>query len=118
MPSSSSKPDCIINEKIHEIDTRMTVVETKMGYVEEAIKENKHSLDKIEESVNGIESHISKQNGMLPRIEDSLSMVITRLNETEKTGAIVTTRQKLIWASVSAIVTGVAFLIIKLLTGV
>ena len=98
--------------------TRLAVLETKVVYIEDTVKETNNKLNQIDCKVDGINNHIAKQNGTLPRLEVNVNALIDRLSKTEQTAAVVGTKTKIAWGLVSALVTGALMILIKIALGV
>jgi chromosome segregation ATPase len=89
------------------INTRLAVVETKIGYIEDTVKECSTKLEEMHSKVDDISNHISKQNGTLPGLERDMSIILARLNTTEKETAQISTKTKITWGLLSAIIVGI-----------
>lgn len=94
--------------------TRLAVVETKMNYFEQHLEENQSTLKDIGGKVDGICQHIAKQNGTLPRLEKNVDTLLERVQSNEKTMTQNSSRTTIIWSLMSALITGGALLILKL----
>ena len=51
--------------------TRLAIVETKVEYIEGAVKRNEQALTAIDEKVDNISTHIAQQNGTLPYLKEN-----------------------------------------------
>lgn len=106
-----------IVEDIHELDKRTSIVETKTESLEEKIDTTIGKVDHLTRCVNNIEVHIAKQNGALPRIEDSLKIALAKIDVQENKGIESNTKTKVLWAGASFFLTSVGALILKMLFG-
>lgn len=98
--------------------TRLAVLETKVDYIEETVKDTKTQLVTIDGKVDGISTHIAKQNGALPRLEENISRLLGRVEVTEKETLKTSTKAKITWGVISSIVTGAVLILVKILLGV
>jgi outer membrane murein-binding lipoprotein Lpp len=89
------------------IHTRLAVVETKIGYIEDAVKGCSTKLEEMHSKVDNISNHISKQNGALPGLEHDMSIVLARLNTAEKEAAQTSIKTKITWGLLSTIIVGI-----------
>jgi hypothetical protein len=96
---------------------RLAVVETKVQYIEGAVKANSQKLGEIDNKVDNISTHMAKQNGTLPRLEQHMNTLLGRVSENEKETQKVGTKAKMTWAALSAILTGVLLTLIKFAIG-
>ena len=107
------------NESLNPNDhTRLAVLETKVNYIEETVKDTKIQLSAVDNKVDGISTHIAQQNGTLPRLEDNISRLLDRIEFTEKEALKTSTKTKITWGIISAIVTGSVLILLKILLGV
>jgi hypothetical protein len=98
--------------------TKLAVLETKVEYIEGAVKANSLKLGEIDNKVDGISTHIAKQNGALPGLERDMSTLLARLGENEKLTYKTNTKAKITWAILSALVTGLLVAFVKVFVGV
>lgn len=63
-------------------------LELRVGHMEDCLGEVRGTVRDVKGSVHAIELQIAKQNGTLPRIEETVAAISARLNADEKLGAV------------------------------
>lgn len=108
-----------MSEKLSELEQRIAVTETK-------VEDLKDSISEIKEITYSVREHISKQNGVLPRLEKSFSSIADQINTFDKkldTASEklvgVTFKVKILWSIIatvggSMLIAGLAYLFSKI----
>lgn len=109
--------DCLNISLIHDIDNRLSVVETDVEYAKVDLKE-------IKNVCSNVQVHLAKQNGTLPRIEEKVNQTSEdiqqfgdRMSIIEQKGAVISVVGKVTWGIVGGVIVGTILIIIKILLG-
>ena len=103
--------------RVHQLDTRTTVLETKQEFMREAVLENKARLAGIDDKLGVVSIQVQEQGIILPKIEAHLAVTAERQLATETKQVSLSAKQKIIWAGLSAFVTIIITVLIKVLGG-
>ena len=86
-----------MSNKDEDLDTRVAVVETKVENIEIQQVETKKHLKEIYEVSQDLRQKISKQNGILPRMETSLISIESKMDEIAINAAVTSSKLKVLW---------------------
>lgn len=94
-------------------EVRIAVLEVRTDNLECNLKEQKKHLEQMNEATDKIEKHIAKQNGTLPRIEESLQKVVEKTQAQEVRYIKSSVKTNIMWIALSSIVTGGIMMLLK-----
>jgi uncharacterized coiled-coil protein SlyX len=97
-------------EHVRDLDRRVTVVETKIDFIQETVEHTKDAVEKVDRC-------LAKQNGVLPRLETGLNTLNTQLQEYKEKSIASATRSKLVWGVVASVGTAVILILLKVALG-
>ena len=104
------------------LDTRMSVAETHIEFIEKELSSNAQEhiammdvINRVKGTINTVEVHLSKQNGILPRLETMVTQQYEDQQEIKACISGIHTKNKIIWAILSALAAAGLTLLIKML---
>lgn len=97
--------------------TGLKIVETKIDYIEDAIKRSAEKLENIDIKVDSISNHIATHNGAIPGIQANISTLVSQLRENDKLTQSTAVKSKIAWAVFSSIATGLVLMLARMLFG-
>ena len=109
--------ECNELQVIHNLDNRLTRVETDVEYIRDDVGE-------IRGICSEVQVHLAKQNGTLPRIEEKVTKAASRLEDfsnrivlIEKGEMVRNTLGKGVWGIIGGVLTGAVLIAIKFAFG-
>ena len=98
---------------VHELDTKVAVLDLKCTQFESALANNTEAHGQIQGSLHNIETHIAKQNGALPYIKEQMDKLIIQFDAQAKQTIGSNVKVGIIWSIFTAIIVGAAMWFIK-----
>lgn len=102
-------------------DTRISVAETHISFIEKELIDNKNehlaiidSINQMKGTVGKVEIHLGKQNGILPRLEKMVEQQAEDQQEIKTCIARMHTKNKVIWSASSALAGAALAIFIKM----
>ena len=102
----------------NDIYERLSIVETKIAYIEEVLDENKRYLTNILNKIDNLFTQVTHQCALFPRLEETVNKTLERTIVQDKMININNFRSKITWGIIVSLITGIVMLFIKLKIGV
>ena len=102
------------NGSCEQHERRISVLETKVDYLNAHSAAQVEKLDNIDGKVDSIREHLARQNGALPHMADSINELKGKMDSFSETRW----QAKTMWAIIGVVGTVVIGILIKLLIGV
>lgn len=102
------------NGSCEQHERRISVLETKVDYLNAHSAAQVEKLDDIDSKVDSIKEHLARQNGALPHMAQSINELKGKMDGFSETKW----QAKTMWAIIGVVSTVVVGVVIKLLVGV